>query len=270
MYVAENIKTPEDKLVFDIKKFLFPEMSDNDINTIMQSNESKIKALAERLEFIDMLRIIQEEVKNKTAATRSINGNIITETYQCEWLGADFSGGHKDIESLRIYLLLTCIDTIMGQDGYISAFEWIDEQVKKDPGIQINDILNKQEVYNSTYGLGRRFKEAFLKHLDNELQKEWIDSFSLVAINEGGCENRTSKSAWEEKKDHEKMKKISDTLYSIRSQYTHTSKRSFEQSLLCEKSLNKPKFSAVRPLCLIQLLEESIKSIAKNYFKPSI
>lgn len=243
---------------------------------IKQIDDSRLKVLAERLEFIESLEILMSEIKtqhnNQTQRIQGHGNNSvkITQQFNCCWLNHDFSGCHKDIESLIIYLLISCIDTIMGQQNFKDPFDWLLKEKGSLPKNE-KDVKNFQEEYREKYGLARRFRSAFIEHLDPDLQDQWIEAVVCASINgptgiSSSSVDSVSLDAWEKSNKDNKMKSIANTLYSMRSEFTHASIRSF----LCDtpvhmvSSKRNKSLIAIGHVDLIELLKSTIRSLATN------
>lgn len=265
-YVQEAISTPPEKLNNDINQYLFPDLSGSQIENLkIKPYWEKICHLAERLEFINILDAIRNEISNKHEYTIDKKESRIVQRYKCTCFGVDCAGVHKDIEALIIYLLVTCIDTIMGKEKYISAFEWL--KTKGDL-IKSNKLSDFEEEYIDEYGLRRNFLKAWQEFLPSELQKEWCESYSVVRVDQNRI-NEESLRNWRGLDLKKKIKKIADLFYTIRSQDTHTSKRVFNCNLQIENNLQKyPEaiFVKMGSQCLdiIPLLKKTICAIARE------
>lgn len=203
-----------------------------------QGKSEKLLILAERLEFIEALGVVQNEIFKhhifeedytpiiENGKTRGFSKIV---NFVCNWLNHDFAGVHFDIEGLRIYLLATCIDTIMGQPDHKDAFQWLKERDRLPLKEELGEL---SQEFKEQYGTSYLFRNAFTHCIDNDLKFRWCESFMCVAI-EGRNGDRPARlrteslRIWQAKSVDEKMKAISVCIYGARSRFTHCAIRSF-------------------------------------------
>ena len=190
----------------DIEAFLGRDVFDK-WKTLRVGDElrEKIIVITERLEFIGHLRKIAEIAKENTTEIGTIakdGVNIIPD--KCNLFGHNFDGLRFDIEALNFYLYLTCIDTIQ----------------------------NKGKWHTRT------FKKAFTSDIEADLKTKISEVFVVIKIGNGEkTMSLTDKKQleklnemledWKAKKEAKRLREIADTLYDIRSRFTHDNIRSF-------------------------------------------
>lgn len=213
----------------------------NRFDTLDEPMQEKLIVLAERLEFVEDLTVLRRLLAERKAPTtprveRADSSRLkVTVPEKLEWEGHDLAGVDHDLEALALYLLLTCIDTIKGQPVYVKPFTWLIDQsgelAEKEEEEIASLLADMGKTYRESYGLRRRFVEAFTQDLaDFTLREEVASSFAVVSVRNGQI-NTASGKAWEQKSTDQRLKKIADKLYDIRSRYTHTSVRSFFPSV---------------------------------------
>lgn len=274
MYTYPEITTPN--LHEDISNYVLNGIDEKVVKKQWDSFDSvfrdKLNVLAERLEFISKLEITKLKIKqsHKNTIERTDLGKDRvkeTEHFKCTFLGEDFSGVHLDIESLQIYLLITCLDTLAGQFSYQPPFEWLKSQTDQ-TGIINSQTLDKlSKKYKESFGLTKLFIEQFTDGTSKVIQKLWLDNFICCATANGNLVVE-SKSAWDERKCKDKLKSIAEGLYKLRSTFSHMSARSFLRTLEIAKAPRDRKNHLVRvgEKDLFSLLNETIKDIATSLF----
>lgn len=245
-YTYHDLVTPDE--LSDIKKYLFPEVSSSFDDTIFPSLEKpvikKLILISERLEFVQNLKTLEDDISNKHSnktSTKIQNGiKICTETFSCTYLGNDFSGVQFDIDAIRIYLLITCLDTIAGQSEYIDPFVFILSDMQNDNSNSLTQekLESLGSLYKESFSLSKNFKKQFINNLHDNLKNKWIENF-CVSATVGSCDgknhigefNKESYASWYDKNTNEKISSIASALYDMRSQFTHTSLRNISPNL---------------------------------------
>lgn len=277
MWLApKKISTPN--LIEDIEKYLGKSISDK-YETLNQDLKNKITVLTERIEFVDHLFVFGEfvkrnsSIKNQTKVETIIDGKnatLIKRDFEFVLYKKDLAGANFDIEALIFYLLITCIDTLKGQPQYVDPFDWLKNEID----ISNNDILGQldslKEKYKEDFGLSRRFKEAFTTDIDTEVQNALINNLISVKLNNSKI-NQDSLKAWDEKDKEGKLNKIANTLYQIRSSYTHTSIRTFlpSQPLEFVPDLNGEHLLCNSNVRFVDLMKKVIVSLTEKIINPS-
>jgi hypothetical protein len=235
LLAPKKVKTPD--LLCDVGEFLGDEARKK-YPLLQEANQKKIEVLVERLEFIRHLTCFAEFVrKGKKKHFDKIKIEKIDESRnkievpeEFMLMGKDLAGSDYDIEALVFYLLLTCIDLIKGQSAYKKPFEWIlfngDAFWGRGKDEFINAIKEHEKIYQEQYGLSHRFITAFTKDISDEYKKDLSDSLVVVKLSDSQIKP-ASADTWETKSLEEKIKKIAEILYNIRSSYTHAGIRNY-------------------------------------------
>ena len=209
-----------------------------DLEDLSKDDRKKLTLLAERLEFIEHMQVIAKKFrclrKEKRHVEKLDEHHVkVTVNYEIALWDHDFAGVDFDIEALVLYLMLTCVDTVKGPPkGHVESFKWLARNhADHIAGLQDREavaefLASVSAVYSNDYGLSRRFKAAFTSDLNDELQEQLITRFAAVKLAPGEVP-QTSRDAWEDRSPEGKIKKMADTLYSMRSTFTHSSIRRF-------------------------------------------
>jgi hypothetical protein len=247
-------------------------LTEAEFNSLEQDTRDKLTVLVERLEFIEHLQILRKFIIRKTEVSRRIitlsDNPQLVEEYTCVLLGHDLAGANFDIEAMIFYLLLTCIDTIKGQPKPVNVFDWLCEPsrleriVNQDQPSLLLQMCSLKEIFRSDFGLSRRFKEAFACDLSDELQEELASSLVVCKVHDSEIDQDSLK-AWNRRSTSDKSRKLSDTLYSIRSSFTHASVRTFfpVQCLDTVPSLNGEQLLCKLDANLLEMLTRVIKHL---------
>ncbi len=233
-HAQASIETPQPGP--DVQRYLFPQQPLDEVKKRFSaitdaSQRQGLLVVVERLKFIDHLDTIKTQFRNEQKTTSSIHtlrDDTVPEAPSLNMWGHDFAGADWDIEACQVHLLLTCIDTIMGQPEYLSAFAWLRQQHQAGRIASLDAVFRAEDEYADTYGPSRLFVAALAEHLDSALRQRWTRGFAVVALDgEGRCIKSDSREAWEARTQETRMKAIAAMLYSMRSQYTQRSARSF-------------------------------------------
>lgn len=277
MWLApKKISTPN--LLDDIEKYLGKSIRDK-YETLDLDLKSKVRVLTERLEFIDHLFVFAEfvkrnsSIKNEITEDKLIDGKkvkITRQDFEFILYKKDLAGAGFDIEALIFYLLLTCIDTLKGQPIYVEPFDWLKNELDIDNNDIQEHLMVLKEKYKEEFGLSRRFKEAFTIDIDSEVQDDLINNLISVRIRNSKI-NQHSLDAWNKRDKVEKLNKIANTLYQIRSSYTHTSIRTFLPSQLLETvpDLNGEHLLCNNEIPFVSLMKKVIISLTEKTLNAS-
>ena len=233
-----EVRTPN--IESDIKEYVLPDASAESVIALLESPHChKLTVLAERLEFVHVLSVVRREIQSRheyvTEESHGEDGSRhVTRHARCNWLEHDFAGVHWDIEALQIYLLITCLDTIAGQNEHKNAFEWLERFEGEE--IRRNNLELWSSQFSEAHGPSRRFKRLFCERTSASLRTEWLASYAVVRLRgavggEPGRPHEDSLAAWERRDELRKISRIADGLYKMRSHYTHASARTFLREL---------------------------------------
>ena len=236
VYTQASIETPQPGP--DVQRYLFPQQPLDEVQKRFSaitdaSQRQGLLMVAERLKFIDHLDAIKTQFRSQQMGMPSIDTlrDDAVRVPEVPWpnmWGHDFAGADWDIEACQVYLLLTCIDTIMGQPEYLSAFAWLRQQHQAGRIGSLDAVFRAEDEYADTYGPSRLFVTAVAEHLSSALRQRWTRGFAVVALDGAGrCIKSDSREAWEARTEDTRMKAIAAMLYSMRSQYTQRNARSF-------------------------------------------
>lgn len=245
-FVAADVRTPHDKIMPDIREYVFPSLPEDKICMLEKSSKwDKIVRLTERLEFVARLERIRKEVVCLTKSKDVDKGDHRERIYECRWLNEDFAGAHKDIESLEIFLLVAAID----------------------------EMLNDEKP-----GMMKRLRKAFCELVDDDVGKLWTDTYCVLELRRKedgfGVEFRQKDfDDWFKMVDKDKKTMLMKALAQCRNQFVHAGCREFECDVpvgcrVYEESKEKKLWLLRRAdgLQLISLLWRTVQSIAKNRF----
>lgn len=222
----KKVQTPN--IEEDIEKYLSKAILSKYSACTNKETKDKIVRVTEMLEFIDHLDSISAYLHSIDKKELKIIGGVHNIISHIEFHAHDYSGFDFDCEALKVYLLLSLIDTCMGQEKHLPPKDFLKKELKESNSkVEVIDLL---EQYDDKYGLSKNFKRAFTDYISPSLKKEIC--FSLFYFKPTKEDNVLEKieerySEWEEKNDEEKLKTIAAGLYSIRSKYTHSNIRSF-------------------------------------------
>lgn len=242
-----DIVTPD--IVEDTCYYLFPYISYDNLKediwpSLSCDVKQKLDLLSQRMEFISQLKVIGKDIKHKHTYNREIKYNLdyteVKENLLCDYLSYDFNGTHFDIEALNIYLLITCIDTIAGTIQYKDPFEYILDSIQN-KNISKEKILEIKAEYKQKFAITKNFINQFIDNLSNKIKMDWLENFMLAKtisnINKDGkileyakiCETDMDK--WKRQTAPQKIKKIAEELFTMRSKFTHISIRSLLRTI---------------------------------------
>jgi len=225
----KKVQTPN--IEEDINNFLGSEILEKWKKSINTNLREKIVFVAERLDFISHQKSIAMIVRRKSKQTiKKLENNILQVNYECKIFGHNYGGLQFDIEALDYYLHLSCIDAIQSQPTYNSAFKWLKENIERytnKTSTELTEIFKQDETsYNDLYGLRKNFIKAFVEDISSVLQDRICDTLIVVKAKKGEV-TKESFEDWNKRTKKEKLKKIADKLYELRSLFTHKNIRSF-------------------------------------------
>lgn len=268
--VPSEVETPN--IEDDVQQYLGVEILEKWKASSDVDAKKTIVFIAERLDFVSHLNAFGEyAIKNSTKQPLSKDNGELWIIYNFEMDGHDFSGVQFDIEALVLYLLLTCVDAIQTQPKYYSSFEWLLKKVEEyehQTKDQIFELLKKDQAeYDELYGLSRNFRLAFTDGISDALKTEFTENLLVAKFDNNGI-NKESFAAWKSKDVNQKIRKIANYLYHLRSKYTHNNIRSFmpqeplgKRYLVGEFLLCKAGFS------LEEMLKRVITELCSNKFQ---
>jgi len=276
-FIEEAIETPKDKLVDNIASLLNISPNKYNIKKFLEESSEEAKdliLLAEQFEFIEHLNHIRRIIISKT--TISFPGGI----FHCNEFGHDFAGTHKDIESIILFFLASCIDSINPRKSQDFS-SWLKNKIAKE-NLKINSLKEFEEIETQyrkeNESLIYTFQESFLQ-LNDELKDEWVKNYSYEKIAPDKLSNivneyekfissKKVKCADYLTKRDERLRKIARAIYKMRSGFTHSSKRFFECNcpISCRKINNGEFLILFGKTPLIDLLKDSVICLAKNKY----
>jgi hypothetical protein len=200
-FAPRRVSNPN--IIRDLKSFIYPDRSLNQIKEEFNSipdteyRKTQLRVVIDRLEFVqrllDLRRLLIGCKRIKRINVREATAQLDEEI---EFHGMDFTGIDYDIESLSLYLLLTCID------------------------VAVKDRLEQPTG-------GNRFKECTKESLSPELRKRIVNNFALISLEDDGLQ-QSSEAEWNGLADEQKIDKFLDFLYKeVRCTYTHMNRRTF-------------------------------------------
>lgn len=189
----------------DLIVYIKPDVSKTDlvnilkaINDISPTTYEKLETLVDRIEFVKHLKIVKKHAKNEKFIFQ----------------GEEINGINWDIDALRLYLSLTCIDILA------SNFEPFDKWLLKncddfESCMNLNSyIKEKSELYRESFQLSSSFSRTFM----NASKSVRSDISKNVTLIKG------------EQPDNS-LESIVSYFYRIRNKYTHEGRR-FHSSLI--------------------------------------
>lgn len=194
-----SIKVYNPNFIEDLEKYLNTGLDANQLEDKLTNireksptTYEKIETLVDRIEFIEHLSILKNNAKNSKYI---LDGH--------EVIGID-----NDIESLRLYLSLTCIDILS------SNFETFDKWlIKNCDDYDTTNIIsfkeyikNKSEDYQAEFKLSSNFSKAF-HNASTELNDKLLENLKV-----NGSKNSD-------------LGTIVQYFYRIRNKYTHEGRR---------------------------------------------
>lgn len=190
----------------------------------------RIVRITEMLDYANHLSAFSSFLCRINEPTSRIVGNIQYIDDHIEFEGHDYSGCEFDIEAMVYYLYVSIIDTCMAKsDTFYPVKSFLDNKIKGDT-VSKSELLTLCDEYMELYGLSKNFQEVFMSRISDGLKSQFVDNILIL----GGRKNDYTRDeieqkwqVWQQADINVRLKKIASTLYSIRSQYTHSNIRSF-------------------------------------------
>ena len=190
----------------------------------------RIVRITEMLDYANHLSAFSSFLCRINEPTSRIVGNIQYIDDHIEFEGHDYSGCEFDIEAMVYYLYVSIIDTCMAKsDTFYPVKSFLDNKIKGDT-LSKSELLTLCDEYMELYGLSKNFQEVFMSRISDDLKSQFVDNILIL----GGRKNDYTRDeieqkwqVWQQADINVRLKKIASTLYSIRSQYTHSNIRSF-------------------------------------------
>ena len=222
------------------------------------------------LDFSDHLLIFREYLLNVNKPTIRISEGIAYRDDHIQFNGHDFSGCEFDIEAFVYYTYVSVIDTSMAKSTtYVSPKNFFEKSIHE-ANITKAKVLTLCDEYNKIYGLSRNFKEVFTTRISHELQEKFANG--IMVLSEERKTDYTKAeidkcwAKWQKKDVKNRMKKIANCLYCIRSSYTHSNIRSFIPSLCWEGETlsHNTKYLIQNDMDLLEMLKSVILELCKE------
>ena len=263
----------------DLKTYFFYDEDDSFIDKLVEDNLKSLTILCDRYEFIlNLLKIKELLLKNRKNSISiikeiDVNGEKVIEVTPDESItfqGYEFNAINFDIDALCQYLLLTMIDTVMGNSKYVKFVEWLNHN-KKQRTYEYNELKELQDEYYEDNGLGKNFMRAFNNYLSKETRQRILNTF-IIAKNDLGRINDVSLQNWNNLDDNKKFKKIITYFYDqIRCNYTHNCGRNFLNNRKVENCFQSKKEKLINIISpqkdnILEILKDSVKEIVINKF----
>lgn len=190
----------------------------------------RIVRITEMLDYANHLSAFSSFLCRINEPTSRIVGNIQYIDDHIEFEGHDYSGCEFDIEAMVYFLYVSIIDTCMAKsDTFYPVKSFLDNKIKGDT-VSKSELLTLCDEYMELYGLSKNFQEVFMSRISDDLKSQFVDNILIL----GGRKNDYTRDeieqkwqVWQQADINVRLKKIASTLYSIRSQYTHSNIRSF-------------------------------------------
>lgn len=235
----------------------------------------RLQRIVEMLDFADHLMNFCEYLKSiNKPITRIYNGKCEVKD-NIRFNEHDYSGCEFDIEAFVYYTYVSVIDTSMAKSAtYVSPKSFFEKSIHE-ANITKAKVLTLCDEYNKTHGLSRNFKKVFTTRISHELQEKFANGILVLSDNrktdytKAEIDKRWGE--WQKKDIKDRMKKIANYLYSIRSSYTHSNIRSFIPSNgWNEVTLNKnTKYLLQKDVDLLELLKSVILELCTAFLSAS-
>lgn len=191
---------------------------------------NRIVRITEMLDYANHLSAFSSFLCSINKPTYRTEDEIAYKDDHIEFEGHDYSGCEFDIEAMVYYLYVSMIDTCMAKsDTYFSIKDFITGRIKSD-NVSKADLLALCDEYSDLYGVSKNFQEVFMYRISDGLKSQLVENILILG---GRSTDYTREDiegkwqAWQQLDNNVRLKKIATTLYSIRSQYTHSNIRSF-------------------------------------------
>ena len=149
-YFPKEVRTPN--IEEDIGKYLSSVILSEYISCKKQDVKDKIVRVTEMLEFIDHISSISSELKKLDKPTCEFVDGEWYKVSHITYNSHDYSGFDYDCEALVLYLLLSLIDTCVGQAEYKDYVDYIESEFKED-NIAKENVVEKLKQHKELYGL---------------------------------------------------------------------------------------------------------------------
>ncbi len=240
LYAPPTIRTPD--LLEDIQKFVDPNASTEMFARLPEHAKRKVTVVVERMEFIDHLHVVSVNLLKRrrddvTCREREDGSIVEVVNFHMSLWNHDFAGFDFDVEALSIYLYLTCVDTIQGQEEHVNPFKWLKRRIGESGDVSVSSLDVLREEYFNDHGLSKRFVAAFVHDLNgSKIESRLCEELVVAKLRDRRVEP-TSLAAWEKRTSNDKIKKIARHLYEVRSKFTHSSFRSFVPNVPVERAI---------------------------------
>lgn len=266
--IPKQITTPN--IEDDIERLLSTEILQ--LFKLCEDKEKKmrLRRIVEMLDFADHLMNFNEYLKSINKPTIRIkNGKCVVKD-NIRFNEHDYSGCEFDIEAFVYYTYVSVIDTSMAKSAtYVSPKSFFEKSIYEVNTTKAK-VLTLCDEYNKIYGLSRNFREVFTTRISHELQEKFAN-WIMVLSDERKTDYTKAEidkcwAEWQKKDVKDRMKKIANCLYSIRSSYTHSNIRSFIPSNdWNEVTLNKnTKYLLQKDVELLALLKSVILELCEK------
>ena len=279
IYGPPGVETPD--IVEEVRRLFCPEVTSDGFQQVWPSDQQSLQALClvtERLEFVQYLfkirQIMQQHKKHeKPIPVRYLGGGIVLKVREyIRGHDHEFDGVDYDIEALCFYLLLTCIEIVVGRGRYMDPFDWLADNrgdlLGREPS-PVQYMQDAKEAYYDEYGARRGFVRAVTEEIPDNLRNRLARDYALVKLDDGQI-NQQSWDEWQGNTDQEKVTSLAKHLYGVvRSKFTHEGHRTFFPTIpveFCAASGSKLVLVCLEVSGepgLIELLQEMVKQLVR-------
>lgn len=266
--IPKQITTPN--IEDDIERLLSTEILQ--LFKLCEDNEKKMRLhrIVEMLDFADHLMNFREYLLNINKPTIRISKGIAYRDDYIQFNGHDYSGCEFDIEAFVYYTYVSVIDTSMAKSAtYVSPKSFFEKSIHEVNTTKAK-VLTLCDEYNKIYGLSRNFKEVFTTRISYQLQEKFANGIMVLSderktyYTKAEIDKRLAE--WQKKDVNDRMKKIANCLYSIRSSYTHSNIRSFIPSICWKGEIlsHNTKYLIQNDMDLLEMLKSVILELCKE------
>lgn len=205
--VTQNVSNPN--FVEDLMRFICPQMDQEQVHSVLErirekspTMYEKLETLTDRIEFVGHLEVIKAEASRQ----------------EFRFGSSEIRGVHWDIDALRLYLALTCVDIL--STNFQPFDEWLTENCADImEGEEIKRYLKRKSLeYRDEFRLSSNFVKAF-KCASDGLKKRICEHLAVI--------KGDSKSS--------DIGRIAAYLYRVRNKYTHEGRRFFAAPILFKR-----------------------------------
>lgn len=213
-------------MIEDIQRFFNPGFSKSNFDSLSDAEQVKLKNVTNRFEYIThidkLITLLKDHKQINDTELELINNHTlrIKNHELINFHNQEFTGFDYDLEATNLYLLLTCVDTIKANKSYIDSFTFLKNYLIENNTIDSSEINVLEAKYLDEYGVSRNFVSAFTEDISYELKERFTNNFFVLKFDDDEI-NRDSWNSWKNKEMGEKLKKLANIFYSIRSKYTH-------------------------------------------------